>query len=157
MSVLIADLECDSLKPSVIHMIGVVDWATDEFTDYHGDEIADGLLRLEAADKVIMFNGRGYDVPVIERLTNGLVHIGEDKLIEVLDLSRRYAELPNHKLATWGELFDFPKGDYHDFSRYTTAMSVYCERDCRLTKKVFDLLNEMAMERGRQDLLEDFR
>lgn len=153
MSILIADLECDSLKPSTIHMAGILDWETDQFTDYNGENVAEGLVRIAEADKVIFYNGLGYDVPVIERLTEGLVTIKRDRVIECLDLSRRYVTMKNHKLATWGDLFDFPKGDHSDFTRYSKEMSVYCERDCRLTKLVFNLLNELAMENGQPNLL----
>lgn len=153
MSILIADLECDSLKPSKIHLVGVLDYHTDEFTDYNGDNVAEGLVRIASADKVIFYNGLGYDVPVIERLTEGLVVFDRKRIIECLDLSRRYVTMKNHKLKTWGEMFDFPKGDHTDFTKWSPNMSVYCERDCRLTKLVFNLLNELAMENGSPNLL----
>lgn len=156
-SVLVADLECDSLKPSTIHMVGILDYFSDEFTSYHGDNVADGLLAMEAADALIVYNGLGYDLPVIKKLTNGLVDIDQRKVIEVLKLSKKFAALENHKLKTWGNLFDFPKGDHTDFTRFSEEMKVYCERDCRLTKKVFDLLNEISIERGNRCIMENFR
>lgn len=151
--VLIADLECDSLRPSTIHMVGVLCLKTDQFTDYNGDRVAEGLVRIAEAKQVIFYNGLGYDVPVIERLTDGLVTFERERIIECLDLSRKLVKMKNHKLITWGDVFDFPKGDYHDFTRYTPEMSVYCERDCRLTKKVFEFLNEFGMEQGSPNLL----
>lgn len=153
MSVLIADIECDSLKPTTIHMVGVLDYFTDEFIDYNGDNVAEGLIRISEASQVIFYNGLGYDVPVIERLTEGMISLKKDRIIECLDLSRKYVTMKNHKLATWGELFDFPKGDHTDFSKWSPEMSIYCERDCRLTKKVFDILNELAIEKGSPNLL----
>ncbi len=158
MSILIADLECESLKPTTIHMVGVLDYDTDEFYDYHGDEVVDGLLRLQEADRIIFYNGRGYDVPVIEKLTAGLVTISPTQIIETLDLSRRYVHnLENHKLKTWGEVFDFPKGDHNDFTKWSPEMSIYCERDCRLTKLVFNFLNGLGVEQGAQCLIESAR
>lgn len=157
MNILIADLECDSLKPSTIHMVGVLDYFTDEFTDYNGDEVVDGLIRLSEADLVIFYNGKGYDIPVIERLTNGLITFRPDQIIECLDMSRKLVTMENHKLKTWGEIFEFPKGDHTDFTKWSKNMSVYCERDCRLTKKVFDILNEIAIERGSTCLLEGYK
>jgi uncharacterized protein YprB with RNaseH-like and TPR domain len=109
MKVLITDLECDSLKPSTIHMVGVLNYFTDEYTSYHGDNVVDGLLEIESADLLIFYNGTGYDIPVIERLTNGLVKINRSKVIEVLNMSRRYVTMENHKLKKWGQLFGFPK------------------------------------------------
>lgn len=153
MSVLIADIECESLKPTTIHMVGILDYFTDTFTDYHGDDVAEGLVRLASASQVIFYNGIGYDVPVIERLTEGMIMFERTRIIECLDLSRKYVTMKNHKLATWGELFDFPKGDHNDFTKWSPEMSVYCERDCRLTKKVFDILNELGMEKGSPNLI----
>jgi len=157
MTILIADLECDSLHPSTIHMVGILDYFSDEFHDYHGDEIVDGLIRLQQADAVIFYNGKGYDIPVIERLTNGLVTFRPEQIIECLDLSRRYVKMKNHKLRTWGEMFGFPKGDHNDFTKWSNNMSIYCERDTRLTKLVFDLLNDLAIEKGRSCLVEATR
>jgi hypothetical protein len=157
MTILIADLECDSLRPSVIHMVGVLDYESDEFYDYHGDEVVDGLMRLAEADRVVFYNGKGYDVPVIERLTEGLVIFRPEQIVECLDLSRRYVSMKNHKLKSWGELFDFPKGDHTDFTKWSKSMSIYCERDCRLTKLVFNLLNDMAIEKGHRSLIEGVR
>lgn len=152
--ILVADLECESLRPSIIHMVGILDYETDEFIDYHGADVSDGLLRLAKADKIIFYNGKGYDVPVISRLTDGLINLQPNQIIEVLDLSRRLVEMQNHKLKTWGEIFDFPKGDHTDFTKWSPNMSVYCERDCRLTKKVFDFLCLMAIEQGQGTLVE---
>ena len=138
-------------------MVGVLDYDTDEFYDYHDEEVVDGLIRLSEADRIIFYNGRGYDVPVIERLTNGLVTLRPSQIIETLDLSRRYCKLDNHKLKTWGSMFDFPKGDHSDFTKWSPEMSLYCERDCRLTKLVFNFLNDMAVEQGRACLIESAR
>jgi hypothetical protein len=157
LSILIGDIETDGLKPSVIHMVGVLDYDTDEYTSYHGEDLVDGLLRLSEADLVIGHNFIGYDIKNIERMTNKLVMFDRRKVVDTLDLSRRYALLENHKLKTWGEMFEFPKGDHSDFSRYTKAMDIYCERDCRLTKLVFDLLNDLAQEKGARCLLEGHR
>ena len=153
MNILIADIECDSLKPSVIWMVGTLNYHTDEYISYHGDTLVDGLLALESADKLIFYNGTGYDVPVIERLTEGLIKINKKRIIECLTLSRRFTTLKNHKLKTWGEMFDFPKGDHSDFSKYSPEMDIYCERDCRLTKLIFDLLNDISMEQGNESLI----
>lgn len=136
-------------------MVGVLDYITDEFRDYHGDDVAEGLVRIAEADCVIFYNGKGYDIPVIVRLTEGLVTFDPECVVECLDLSRKHVrELDNHKLKTWGEIFEFPKGDHTDFSKWSEEMSEYCERDCRLTKKVFDFLNHLAKENGSVCLIE---
>lgn len=153
MSILIADIETNDLDPNIIWMVGVLDYKTDVFTSYHGDDVAVGILRLLEADRVIFYNGLGFDVPVMERLTEGLAKFDRQKIIECLNLSRSYVSMANHKLATWGEIFGFPKGDHSDFSRYSEEMRAYCERDCRLTKMIFEFLHEQHIKRGKKTLL----
>jgi hypothetical protein len=156
MNILVGDIETNEIhNPSELWMVGVLDYFTDEFTAYHGDDVPEGLLRLAEADVVIGHNFKGYDAKNIERMTNYLVKFDRDRIIDTLDLSKANARLDNHKLKTWGEMFGYPKGDWTDFSRWDPGMIPYCERDCRLTKKVFDFLNELAVERGAVCLLEN--
>lgn len=146
---LVGDLETNAIyEPSIIHMVGIVDFATDEYTSYHGDAVPEGLIRLSQADLVIGHNFRLYDAAQIERMTDGLIVIPKDKIIDTLDLSRSLVQdFPDHKLSTWGDALGFPKGDHKDFSRYTPAMDIYCERDCRLTKRIFEFMVENFPER----------
>jgi hypothetical protein len=162
MNVLIADLECESLKPSIIHMLGILDYTSDKFTPHIGEEeVSDGLIRLVNADLVIFHNGFGYDIPVIEKLTEGLIVLDQSKIIDTLKLSRKFfPELSKerggsgHSLEVWGEIFDFPKGDWKKFDKFYPEMVPYCERDCRLTRKIFDFTNELAMSQGQPNMLE---
>ncbi len=158
LSILIGDIETDAIHmPRNLWMVGVLDYFTDEFTAYHGDDVVDGLLRLSEADLVIGHNFKGYDIKNIERMTDQLVMFDRSRVVDTLDLSRKHAKLKDHKLKTWGEMFSFPKGDFTDFSRFSPEMIPYCERDCRLTKLIFDLLNEMAVEKGNRCLVESHR
>jgi DNA polymerase III alpha subunit (gram-positive type) len=153
--ILIGDIETNAIHmPHSIWMVGVLDWRSNEFTAYHGDNVVDGLLRLAEADVTLGHNWRQYDVKNIERMTDRLVTFDQSKIIDTLELSRKLCKLKDHKLKTWGEMFGFPKGDYTDFSRFRPEMIEYCKRDCEITKMVFDFLNELAMEKGRQNLLE---
>lgn len=144
MSFLIGDIETNGLIPSKIHVVGVLDYITDEYTSYTGDRVVEGLCRLATADAFIGHYIKGYDVPQIERLTAGLITFDQKKLIDTVELSRRYCkELPNHKLETWGSLLGFPKLPKPDsWDNYEPYMEVYCERDCRVNKMIFDILLE---------------
>ena len=155
--ILVGDIETDAIyMPRNIWMVGVLNWETDQFDAYTGDDVVDGLIRLAEADLAIGHNFVGYDVKNIERMTNNLVKFDRKKIVDTLDLSRKFVELKDHKLKTWGELFDFPKGDYTDFSKFDPKMVPYCERDCRLTKKIFDFLNELSIEKGNECLVETY-
>jgi hypothetical protein len=139
MVTLVGDLECDSLKPSTIYVVGVLDYDTDIFRAYTGDAVSEGLMRLAEADIVIGHNFKGYDAKHIRILTEGIIDIPNDKIIDTLDLSRAaYPEWKSHKLETWGLFLGYPKIYFKDFSKFDPKMVPYCQQDCVITKKVFD-------------------
>lgn len=142
MTVLIGDIETNGLKPDRIWMVGVLDYNTDEYQAYVGDdEVPIGLMRLAEADLVVGHNFRGYDARVIAKLTNGLITIDNSKIDDTLEISRLlFPDLENHKLGTWGDILGFPKLDSPLFETFTPKMIPYCERDCRLNKVLYDFL-----------------
>lgn len=144
MTILVADIETDAIwKPSTIHMLGVLDYDTDEFTAYVGeDEVAAGLLRLQEAERIVGHNFRSYDKKEIERLTDGLILLPDEKIDDTLEIARAlFPHLENHKLKTWGEILGLPKIEYEgDFRRFTPEMIPYCERDCRVNKVLYEFL-----------------
>lgn len=138
---LVFDLECDNLldKVSQIWIVGIYDLDKHEYTAYTGDDIIDGLQRLEAADKIYTYNGDAYDLTVIEKLTGGLIKFDRTKHLDLCLLSRALFKsvMPSHKLKDWGEILDFPKMDYTGgFDEWNDEMLPYCEIDVRLTVEV---------------------
>ncbi len=153
MSYYILDIEANGLKPTKLLMVGVLNYETDEFVDYNGETMADGLMVVDEADIVFVFN-RSYDINNIQKLTENMIEFKKVIIVDVLELSRKHVKfLPNHKLKTWGEYLNYHKGDYNQFEYYEPEMGIYCERDCRLTKKIFDFIREMLLP-SRDILLE---
>lgn len=142
--VLVADLETNGIDPSRIWVVGVLNVETDEYTSYVGDDIPEGLMRIAEADLVIGHYFKKYDAKVINKLTEGLITLQEDKIIDTVELSRSlFSDLPNHKLKTWGDIFEYPKIDYDKgFEEFHPEMLPYCERDVRLNKRVYDFFVE---------------
>jgi hypothetical protein len=146
-AILVADIETDSLDARVIHAIGILDYNTNEYTCYAGDELPDGLLRLEAADIIIGHWFSEFDAPTIERITKGLIRFDYKKIVDTVKLSKALvSELPNHKLETYGDIFGFPKLHQKDYSTWTPKFAEYLERDVRLNKLVFDFLYALVCE-----------
>jgi DNA polymerase III epsilon subunit-like protein len=145
-TVLVCDIETDGFKPTVIWCVGIIDLETDEYTAYYGDDIPEGLLRLADADRVVGHYFKGYDAPVIEKLTEGLVKLDPNKIDDTCEISRAlFPEMPDHKLETWGEVLGLPKGKFKDFSKFSNEMLVYLERDVRLNALVYrTFLDEIA-------------
>jgi len=121
-------------------MVGIIDLVTDEYTAYIGDdEVPEGLMRLAEAELVVGHNFRGYDAPVIKRLSGGLIDLTQVE--DTLDLSRRlFPSRPSHSLEAWGLEFGYPKLHFKDFSKFSPEMVPYCERDVRLNKRLYEYL-----------------
>lgn len=142
MSILVADLETNGLDPSLIWVVGVLDYDTDEFRAYTGEDVAEGLMRLAEADLVVGHNFLTYDAPVIEKLTDGLIVLDRERIVDTLQLGRKLLpEMKCQKLEEWGNILGLPKIVFTEgFHRFHPNMIPYCERDCRLDKNVFDFL-----------------
>lgn len=136
-TILCFDIEADGFEPSEIFVLGVTDFHTGEFTAYTSEagNVAEGLIRLTEADMLICHYGLGYDIPQIERLTDGLITIDRSKVVDTCALSMRlFPNLVNHKLRTWGDILGFPKGSWDDFTKFDPGMVPYCQIDCAVTR-----------------------
>lgn len=146
MNILISDIETNGLRPDVIWVVGILDFETDEFTAYtHADDnIAEGLLRLMEADAVVFHNGDDYDVPVIERLTDGLITFDRAKVLDTLKMGRKLVpQMKTQKLLEWGEVFEVPKVAFDGWDQYDPLMVPRCQRDCEITKLLFQFLLDL--------------
>ncbi|RYD64010.1 MAG: hypothetical protein EOP83_10800 [Verrucomicrobiaceae bacterium] len=143
MTIIVADLETNGLKPDTIWVVGIKDVETGEYTSYVGEEeVPLGLMRIAEADIVIGHNFKGYDAKVIANLTDGLIKLDESKIIDTCELSRKlFREMPNHKLETWGDIFEFPKIKYDKgFEKFHPDMVPYCERDVELNAVLYEFM-----------------
>lgn len=139
MKILIGDIETNGLHPNIIWAVGIVDYDTDEYTAYVGeDEVPLGLMRLAEADLVVGHYFRGFDAPQIERLTEGLIKFRPDQIDDTVEISRAlFPELKSHKLREWGEILGYPKLESPSFDEFTPELLPYLERDVRLNKALY--------------------
>jgi hypothetical protein len=145
--ILVADLETDGFDPKVIWVVGILNLETDEYTAYTGDDVAEGLLRIADADLVVGHYFRGYDKKVIEKLSEGVIVLDDNKIDDTCEMSRElFPELPNHKLETWGKILGSPKIKYDKgFEEFHPEMLPYCEQDVRLNAEVYrTFIKEMS-------------
>jgi hypothetical protein len=145
---LVFDIETPSLKPDTIHMISTYDLLTEETRSYVGlDEVAVAIDILANAKMIVGHYVEGFDLPVITDLTGQ--KFDSKRVVDTVHLSRKLCQLPNHKLETWGDMVGLPKLPKPDFHVWTPEMTVYCERDCHVTAKAFDVLLDMQVEQGK--------
>jgi hypothetical protein len=133
------DIECNGFKPTKIWVISMVDLITRQRESFVGMErIAVAIQRLQEARLLVGHNIKTFDIRVIEKIMDGVVTFDRTKVLDTLYLSKALVKMDDHKLETWGELLDFPKGNTpFSFYRYDSRMVPYCERDVDLNLQVF--------------------
>ena len=144
------DLEANGFKPTEIFCIGVADLLTGEKMMLPPDAIAEGCVLLSEAEMLVGHYIRGYDCPVIERLSGGVVEFDRGKIIDTLDMSKTLTNNQKHSLEYWGEILGLPKLPSPLFEKYTPQMLTYCERDLDLTVRLFDHLVELYLKEDRK-------
>jgi DNA polymerase-1 len=147
---LIFDIETDGLNPSIIWVICAI--KDDKEVTIEMPTKADIEQLLEGVTEVIGHNIIGYDIPAVERLLG--VSFDNVKITDTLVLSRLYNPSleGGHSLAKWGERLNFPKGDYDDWTALTPEMVGYCQQDCRVTQRLYELLVGKLEEFGSESI-----
>ena len=137
------DIETNGLDPNTIWCIVLQDVDNGELYSFMEDGVDDfkDWLVLAKIDALVFHNGYGFDVPVLEKLL-GIdftgIRIEDTMILSQLTEPQRQG---GHSLASWGERFDFPKGDHTDWSRYSREMLEYCMRDVEITTKLWNTLD----------------
>jgi DNA polymerase-1 len=148
---LIFDIETDGLNPSVVWVLCAM--------DEHGVETtlqmptkADVEALLKDVTEVVGHNIISFDVPALEKVLG--VSFDGIKLTDTLVMSRLYnPQLEGgHSLDSWGQRLKFPKGDFHDWSKLTPEMVVYCQQDVRVTEKLYRTLADKLAPFGDESI-----
>lgn len=105
---------------------------------------------------VVSYNGIGYDHWMLWKHLDIAFHIGKGgndwlgfkhkcKIVDLYVLSQFLSpDRPRHSLASWGEELHNSKIAFHDFSKYSEEMRIYCEQDVALTIDVYNHLRRVA-------------
>ena len=157
MSRLIFDIEADGLLDTVSQCwcIVTLDIDTKEMKEYYSDGTGytnhplGGLDALLQADLLIGHNIVGYDIPALTKLYSPSEPW--PKVLDTLITSRfLWPERPwGHSLEAWGEHLGNKKGDFHDWSKFSTEMLEYCKQDVWVNYEIYKQLekdNEQEFE-----------
>ena len=140
------DIETDGLNATKIHCIcAMLNDGESTVYNFIGDN-SDGLFRdwlaSEDVDTLIGHNIIGFDVPVLRRLSS---FRWDFNLRDTLVLSRLHNPSLDggHSLRSWGERLGNYKDDYQGgWENYSTEMLEYCKQDVRVTKALYERLND---------------
>lgn len=133
---LFLDIETNGLDPDTI-------WVAVTMQDGVVQEhyTPESLTQALAGDfKVVGHNLIGFDMPVLWKLWN--IYVDKSRIEDTLVMSRlsNPSREGGHRLSNWGEILNFPKGDYSDWSCLTPEMVKYCIQDVKVTAKAYDKL-----------------
>ena len=123
-------------------MIGTKDLQTKKKKNFLADQFNELQKFIDGYDVIIGHNIIDFDIPILERFLK--TSFKQHKIVDTLILSRLFnPQLEDgHSLRAWGERLKFPKGDYDDWTKITPEMIEYCEQDCDVTHKVYEVLTE---------------
>jgi len=138
---LVFDIETNGLEANKLWCIVAKDLDTQKVHAYGPQSILEGLDLIKKADLLIGHNILGFDIPVLEKLTD--ISFDNKKIIDTLVLSRlSNPERGGHSLKHWGYNLNFLKGtmEEEDFEEYSEEMLEYCINDVELNALVFEKL-----------------
>ena len=143
---LIFDIETDGLDATKIWCIVCQDIESAKVYKFPPHKLNEGLRFLEKASCLIGHNILGFDIPVLQNLTD--INLEGMKTIDTLILSRLFNPVreAGHGLDAWGKKLQYPKLDFKEFEEYTPEMLTYCVNDVKLNGVVYDFLLKEGME-----------
>lgn len=143
------DIEADDFRnqASVVWLVCAENVATGEKKDFRSAAV----FKAWCAQEPRVFVGHNflaYDAPVLNRIWGTRISVGE--VVDTFVLSQLYSPSlrGGHGLDDWGVRLNEPKGDFHDFSKYSSEMLVYCRQDVKLTAEVYRVLCKRMKAEG---------
>lgn len=138
--VYVIDIEGDSLTPTILWCMCWMNVKTGESGDCIGLDQIKEFFNTRSGNIYIGHNILKFDAPVINRFIGSTLTISNS--IDTLVLSTLYAPslVGGHSLGAWGERLGKEKGDFHDFSRFSEEMLIYCRQDVAITCELFKRL-----------------
>ena len=159
MKIVAMDIETDALDARRIWVICTQDTSSGEKNQFlNVDTIPEERQRfidyIADADRFVLHNGIGFDVPVLNRMLDG-VNIDYDKVIDTMIVSRLvdFSVEGGHSLKAWGQRLGNYKTDYSDWSHLNQEMIDYCHQDVTVTVELYKKFRKVIEDPEWQEAL----
>lgn len=140
---IVIDIEANGLDPTKIWLIVCKDIDSNEYHIFRrvSDDEGERNRFKEFTSKDILWIGHnwlGYDWLAIDKLLKHDIRDISSNSIDTLIISKLvdYSR-KSHSIEDYGLEFGLPKGDFHDWSKYSKEMEEYCIRDVDITEKIY--------------------
>ena len=156
MKIVFGDLEANGLLPQAtkVHCGVFKDQKTKEMFKFKPDDVKSMLEFLDTVDVLIMHNGLGYDLPLLEKLYG---YVFKGKVVDTLIMSRLLKpkrQLPfnipkevlqgrkigPHSIEAWGYRVGRGKPEHNDWENFSPEMLHRCSEDVEILELVYDVL-----------------
>lgn len=163
MRIAFGDLEANGLLPTVTKLhCGVFKERGQEAIKFGPGDVKKMLEYLDTVDVLIMHNGLGYDLPLLEKLYG---YVFKGKVVDTLIMSRLLKpkrllpfncpdkKIGPHSIAAWGYRVGRGKPEHNDWEVFSPEMLHRCSEDVEILILVYDALMEESKGRGWRNAL----
>ena len=158
MRIAFGDLEADGLLDTVTKVhCGVFREKGQEALKFGPGDVKKMLAYLDTVDVLIIHNGLGYDLPLLEKLYG---YTFKGKVVDTLIMSRLLKpkrmlpfncpdkKIGPHSIAAWGYRVGRGKPEHNDWEVFSPEMLHRCSEDVEILILVYDALMEEAKGKG---------
>lgn len=149
----VLDIETDDLAAKQIHCIVAKEVKSGKVHEWSGEDCYKSFpVFTKEIETYIMHNGVSFDAPILNRLAGTNIRLDQIKDTLIMSQLANPIREGGHSLESWGKRFDFPKGNFNDFSKFTPEMLEYCRRDVDLTHRVYISLKKELEKFSKESL-----
>lgn len=155
MKIVFGDLEANGLLPTAttVHCGVFKEKGKNELVRFRPHQVKEMLEYLDSVDVLIMHNGIGYDLPLLEKLHK---YKFKGKIVDTLLMSRLLKpkrllpfHMPNkkagpHSVEAWGYRVGRGKPEHNDWENFSEAMLHRCSEDVEILELIYDELMKEA-------------
>ena len=158
MKMVFGDLEANGLLDTVTKThCGVFKEKGNASVKFGPNQVKEMLEYLDTVDVLVMHNGLGYDLPMLEKLYG---YVFKGKVVDTLIMSRLLKpkrlvpfNCPNkkagpHSIESWGYRVGRGKPEHNDWEVFSPEMLHRCSEDVEILVLVYDALMEEAKGKG---------